>query len=222
MNWSVNIKSLAVAVSALVLSTSASAALIERMGGLAYYDDEADLTWLQDANATGIAMNWLDATAWAASLDVDGITGWRLPLTLAFDSTCSSTSGAVTYGVNCTGSELGNMFYNVLGGSANINISSSHNTNYDLFSNIILVNRFWSETARPDNTSIAFNFRITDNGQYVNGKGSSYFAAWAVQTGDAGLGWVAPEVSTVPVPAAAWLFGSGLLGLVGFARRKKA
>lgn len=29
------------------------------------------------------------------------------------------------------------------------------------------------------------------------------------------------EVSAVPVPAAAWLFGSGLLGLVGVARRKK-
>lgn len=30
------------------------------------------------------------------------------------------------------------------------------------------------------------------------------------------------EVSSVPVPAAIWLFGSGLLGLVGVARRKKA
>jgi len=29
------------------------------------------------------------------------------------------------------------------------------------------------------------------------------------------------EVSAVPVPAAVWLFGSGLLGLVGIARRKK-
>ena len=29
-------------------------------------------------------------------------------------------------------------------------------------------------------------------------------------------------IQAVPVPAAAWLFGSGLLGLVGFARRKKA
>ncbi|MEN8762128.1 MAG: VPLPA-CTERM sorting domain-containing protein [Thiogranum sp.] len=47
-------------------------------------------------------------------------------------------------------------------------------------------------------------------------------------------GWVAPgavpiavtyqgaTVSTVPVPAAVWLFGSGLLGLVGIARRKAA
>jgi hypothetical protein len=30
------------------------------------------------------------------------------------------------------------------------------------------------------------------------------------------------EVSSVPVPAAVWLFGSGLLGLIGVARRKKS
>jgi len=30
------------------------------------------------------------------------------------------------------------------------------------------------------------------------------------------------EVQAVPVPAAVWLFGSGLIGLVGIARRKKA
>lgn len=30
------------------------------------------------------------------------------------------------------------------------------------------------------------------------------------------------EVTTVPVPAAVWLFGSGLLGLIGIARRSKA
>jgi len=31
-----------------------------------------------------------------------------------------------------------------------------------------------------------------------------------------------PVYSPVPVPAAAWLFGSGLVGLIGFARRKQA
>ena len=29
------------------------------------------------------------------------------------------------------------------------------------------------------------------------------------------------NISAVPVPAAVWLFGSGLLGLVGISRRKK-
>ena len=30
------------------------------------------------------------------------------------------------------------------------------------------------------------------------------------------------SVLTAPVPAAVWLFGSGLLGLIGISRRKKA
>jgi hypothetical protein len=33
---------------------------------------------------------------------------------------------------------------------------------------------------------------------------------------------IVTDVSAVPVPAAVWLFGSGLLGLVGVARRKKS
>ena len=33
-------------------------------------------------------------------------------------------------------------------------------------------------------------------------------------------GEIRGQVGVVPVPAAVWLFGSGLLGLVGFARRK--
>jgi hypothetical protein len=42
------------------------------------------------------------------------------------------------------------------------------------------------------------------------------------QCTDTGTGTDAcPTVAAVPVPAAVWLFGSGLLGLVGIARRKK-
>ena len=35
------------------------------------------------------------------------------------------------------------------------------------------------------------------------------------------LGQYGIEISQVPVPAAVWLFGSGLIGLVGVARRRK-
>jgi len=40
-------------------------------------------------------------------------------------------------------------------------------------------------------------------------------AGWGVEN-------VRMDVQVVPVPAAVWLFGSGLLGLVGIARRKQA
>lgn len=41
----------------------------------------------------------------------------------------------------------------------------------------------------------------------------------ACATGDLGIR-LHGDVSTVPVPAAVWLFGSGLIGLIGFARKK--
>ena len=34
--------------------------------------------------------------------------------------------------------------------------------------------------------------------------------------------WVSDSYTVVPIPAAVWLFGSGLIGLAGMARRKKA
>lgn len=71
----------------------------------------------------------------------------------------------------------------------------------------------------------------TDCGSAMNYEtGDAYLVGHhTVQGGDfAGLpitlGFSAndPPVSAVPVPAAIWLFGSGLIGLIGLVRRKKA
>lgn len=52
----------------------------------------------------------------------------------------------------------------------------------------------------------------------INGiSGFSLFSTQQIE-GNAALDNVV--VSTIPVPAAAWLFGSGLIGLIGVARRK--
>lgn len=104
---------------------SANAALIERLGGLAYYDDVADLTWLADANYAQTSgydangrMTWADANAWAAGLEVAGVTGWRLPDTIDVGNdgaTYTNLYQGVDYGYNITThSEMSNMFYNVL------------------------------------------------------------------------------------------------------------
>ena len=42
---------------------------------------------------------------------------------------------------------------------------------------------------------------------------------WEYRGGFAGFGAGQADVGAVPVPAAAWLFGSGLIGLAGVARR---
>lgn len=49
------------------------------------------------------------------------------------------------------------------------------------------------------------------------------FAGWSGQAFDFGDYTLSVNsVSAVPVPAAAWLFGSGLTGLIGLARRRRA
>lgn len=56
----------------------------------AYYDSAQGITWLADgsalandaghfANESGLVQRGVAATSWAASLDVHGVTGWRLP-----------------------------------------------------------------------------------------------------------------------------------------------
>ena len=103
------------------------------------------------------------------------------------------------------------MFYNVLGGVAGSTIADTHNENYALFSNIQTY--YWSATSyyiRPSEIAWRFAFRFGEQG---SGPKNSSNYAWAVHDGDVGA---------VPIPSAVWLFGSGLIGLVGIARRKKA
>ena len=60
--------------------------------------------------------------------------------------------------------------------------------------------------------------------QFLLSEGSYRFVASAFADSFNGSGEAdySFTVTTVPVPAAVWLFGSGLLGLIGIARRKKA
>jgi len=59
----------------LGVSGAANAALVSRLGGLAVYDTDLNITWLANANA------------WASGLTVGGFSGWRLPTTLQPDAT---------------------------------------------------------------------------------------------------------------------------------------
>jgi len=191
----------------------------------AYYDDVADLTWLANANAAG-AMNWTTANAWAAGLSINGVTGWRLPDTVDVGNdgaTYTNIYQGVDYGYNITTpSELSNMFYNVLGNTAYYDTSGTPTgctapnyclTNTGPFSNL-QSNGYWSSTEYAPVPTYAWSFYFGDGDQHSTGKTSIYYA-WAVQSGNVG------GASIVPAPAAVWLFGSGLLGLVGLGKPRR-
>ena len=211
----------------LVLSTGANAALISRLGGLAYYDDVNNLTWLADANYAQTSgydadgnMSWNEAIGWVSTLNIGGVTGWRLPTTTDVGNdgaTYSNLYEGVDYGYNITThSEMSNMFYNILGNTAwydtsGVETGCSPNclSNTGPFSNLDWF--FWSTTLYAPNTTGAWMFGMIDGRQFADSR-NSLVKAWAVRTGDV-------SASVVPVPAAAWLFVTGLLGLIGVARR---
>ena len=195
---------LALLVGGMALSGAAQAALIDRGGGL-IYDTDLNITWLADANyaktsgydADGL-MNWTTANAWAAGLSYGGYSDWRLPTS----DTCVN--------FNCTGSEMGHLFYTELGGTAGSSILSSADADLALFTNIQPL--YWSGTEyAPAPALAAWGFR-TDYGSQGEGDKLLELSALAVRPGDVG--------GTVPEPFTLALFGVGLAGM-GWARRQR-
>ena len=74
-------------------------------------------------------------------------------------------------------------------------------------------------TYRQQKADGSFNTPIIGGWDLKKNAADAFFGSPAVLQG---LILAGPTPAAVPVPAAIWLFGSGLLGLVGIARRKKA
>ena len=220
-----------------VLTFSANAALYDRGGGM-IYDSELNITWLQDANyaktqhtatngsqgaANGL-MTWTAARTWAANLSYGGYNNWRLPSANLINGAnpCTAYNGSCDTGWNIKRSELGHMFFNNL---ANL---SSHDVNGFWQSGSGVMNRSFDDGGNGSNVSISnldnsiywFDEEyapdtdrawtlFTSMGWQVDLGKSSTVLSWAVRDGD---------VSPVPVPGAAWLLGTALLGLAGMKR----
>lgn len=129
------------------------------LGGGMIYDPDRNITWLQDANyantshyvtpggrdvtLTNGQMTWAEAMTWAQNLVYGGSNDWRLPTTLQPDPTCSLGS---SFGYNCTGGELGHLYYIHLG-----NTPDDSALNFGPFTNV--TTNYWTSTAAgaPDN-----------------------------------------------------------------------
>lgn len=150
-----------------------------------------------DFNTSNGRMNWWGAQAFVDylnSIDYGGSNQWHLP----------SSGSNPPVGYNQTGSELGQLFYSELGGTAGSNIPDT-----DIFNNEQPY-QYWSGTEYVANPINAWNF-ITDYGYQVYNHKTSQLNVWAISPGQV--------PAAVPVPAAAWLFGPALLSLLSVRRR---
>lgn len=239
----------------LVAANTATAALVDRGGGL-IFDTDLNVTWLQDAKyiqtsgyvAVADNISWSQATTWAANLSyydsVRNVTydDWRLPTTGPVNGTAfnynngdQSFDGSTDVGYNISapgsvypgskGSELAYLYHNSLNNKgycdpALVTTSSCGGvqtgwglTNTGPFINL-QSDQYWSATEYAPDTNRAWSFGFNYGFQLTGAKNEGGFHAWAVRSGDVAA------ASVVPIPAAFWLFGSGVIGLFGFMRRR--
>jgi len=197
----------------------------------AYYDTVLDITWLADANyaqtrgydADGL-MNLSAANQWIDSLNNANHLGtslWRLPGVVGEGGLdCFSFSGSdCGWNVTTDDSELASLYFITL---ANLSaVAPDRTTNCDVgfgasdcftnsgpFQNVM--GDFPSSPYWAVSSAFAYQFAFESGYQDTAHPNNDQYV-WVVMDGDI-------AASVVPVPAAAWLFGSALAGLAGIRR----
>jgi len=185
-------KFLATLVLSIGLSTGAQAALFDRGSGMVY-DSTLDITWAADANL-----------AKTLGISADGKMTWDGAVTLTSELNKLDLGGHSDWRLPTLGAgnqadnEMGHLFDVDLAGAATHGVINIQDLNY------------WSGTksSSPDK---ALSFAFKDGTQSTSDKGSLFYT-WVVHNGDVS------KMSPIPVPAAIWLFGSGLIALLGVKR----
>lgn len=213
-----NIWKLTLTSTALALSTSGHAAIIT-IGDLVT-DDTTNLITVTGENREYLRFDTFDLTYadTITATSTGGIyEGWSIATSQVADDFYASALGVAS--TPCTGAVATNTICGTVAGYANDVFGVSFASYADVF-------WFISTEITPGRPAQALGLGWFDvSGEIYD------FDDWGSESGYdfSNVAGGSPinallyrDVSTVPVPAAVWLFGSGLLGLIGVARRKQA
>jgi hypothetical protein len=206
------IKNVIIASLLLIVSVQSKAALISvdylsAGDGLITQDTDTGLQWLDLTYSTNISFNDMEVL-------------------LASDSFYNKFRRA-------TVSEFNQLFLNADVGTLNVRTTNNRDiAGVQLLTALLGDTLAYSGSQR--NGGMGFTGTIVDPDSSNPIRGADYFTttergfleSWvgdqAVASADFAVPFIGHYlVSTVPIPGTVWLFGSGLIGLVGFARRKK-
>ncbi len=224
-----------VGVMLLFFVTEFSQAALTKIGSVTFAGSDYNLIWDNDNN--GRSLVWLDYISnnsdWASQkFWANGLNqyltykiepaytiswnddNWRLPYTVDGVEDIGY-NGTTTAGWNITSSEMGHLYYEELGNLGFLDTSGIEIPpddygllNTGIFDNLIPT-RLWSDTEYSHSLDMAWYFNMSEGDQYAFFKDFSSGGLF-VRSGD---------VSSVPIPSAMYILGSGLIGVVGIMRR---
>jgi hypothetical protein len=220
--------------------------VIETVANLTY--GTVTLTWPADANIAGglrpDSPNWVPginpdgsmplsvANAFVAKLNENaylGISTWSLPITIYEDASCTLPAAGGRFGYDCGEavagspgypySELGNLFYNVMGGTAHNNIKLAHGPNYDLFHHVQPY-LYWSQTGQYEAVKFSNDFWFQNGFQGTEDQYDSMFVipVSVTTTGSGPTGIQQEACADDPATCSGLLPGLGLTTTVHPAR----